>query len=89
MMSVLLNTPKPTIILPMNTALELPKELEIALINIATRENRTVNELVEDALRNFTQEHTKPIPSWVGIAEGSPDLSQRVDELLFQDGLRP
>ncbi len=73
----------------MNTSLELPKELENALINIATRENRTVNELVQDALQNFTQEHDKPIPSWVGIAEGDPDLSQRVNELLFQDGLRP
>lgn len=73
----------------MKTLLELPKELEIALMNIATRDNRSVNELVQDALQNFAQEHSKPIPSWVGIAEGDPDLSQRVDELLFQDGLRP
>ncbi len=69
----------------MNTPLELPKELEVALMSIATRENRTVNELVQDALQHFAQEHTKPTPSWLGIAEGEPDLSQRVDELLFKD----
>ena len=72
----------------MNTMLNLPKELEVALTNIATQENRTVNELIQEALQHFTQEHNKPIPSWVGIAEGKPDLSQRVDELLFQDGLQ-
>ncbi len=73
----------------MNTVLELPKELEVALMDIATRENRTVNELVQAALLSFAQEHSKPVSSWLGIAEGSPDLSQRVDELLFQDSLRP
>jgi hypothetical protein len=73
----------------MNFQLELPSELETDLQQIAAREKRPVNEVIQDALQRFVTENTRPMPSWVGIAEGPSDLSERVDELLFQDGLRP
>jgi predicted transcriptional regulator len=73
----------------MNFQLELPSELETILQQIAAREKRPVNEVIQDALQRFVTENTRPMPSWVGIAEGPSDLSKRVNELLFQDGLRP
>ena len=73
----------------MNLQLELPNELETLLQQIAAREKRPVNEVIQDALQRFVTENARPMPSWVGIAEGPSDLSERVDELLFQDGLRP
>jgi predicted transcriptional regulator len=73
----------------MNFQLELPSELEADLQQIAAREKRPVNEVIQDALQRFVTENTRPMPSWVGIAEGPSDLSERMDKLLFQDGLRP
>jgi hypothetical protein len=70
----------------MNLQLELPSELEMDLQQIAAREKCPVNEVIQDALQRFVTENTRPMPSWVGIAEGPSDLSERVDELLFQDG---
>jgi hypothetical protein len=73
----------------MNVQLDLPHELEVVLYEIATREKRDVNEVIQGVLERFAAEKTKPLPEWVGIGEGTSDLSGRVDELLFQDGLRP
>jgi hypothetical protein len=73
----------------MTVQLDLPRELEVALGAIAAREKRDVTEVIQGALQRFAAEQTKPLPEWVGIGEGASDLSGRVDELLFQDGLRP
>ncbi len=73
----------------MNVQLDLPRELETVLHEIAAREKRDVNDVIQGALERFAAENSKPLPSWVGVAEGASDLSERVDELLFQDGLRP
>jgi hypothetical protein len=73
----------------MNTHLELPADLEAVLQQIAAREKRDVNDVIQDALQRFAAEHSRAMPSWVGIGEGAVDLSERVDELLFADGLRP
>lgn len=73
----------------MNTQLELPADLEAILQQIAAREKRDVNDVIQDALKRFAAEHSRAMPSWVGIGEGLSDLSERVDELLFADGLRP
>ncbi len=73
----------------MDFQLELPSELETDLQQIAAREKRPVNEVIQDVLQRFVTENTRAMPSWVGIGEGRSDLSERVDELLFQDGLRP
>lgn len=73
----------------MNVQVELPSELETALFQIAAREKRDINTVIQEALQRFAAENTKPMPSWVGIGHGAADLSERVDELLFQDGLRP
>jgi hypothetical protein len=73
----------------MNVQLELPKELEAVLSQIAAREKRDINEVIQDALQRFAAENVKTMPSWVGIGEGASDLSERIDELLFRDGLRP
>jgi predicted transcriptional regulator len=73
----------------MNTHLELPADLEAVLQQIAAREKRDVNDLIQDALQRFAAENSRAMPSWVGMAEGAVDLSERVDELLFADGLRP
>jgi metal-responsive CopG/Arc/MetJ family transcriptional regulator len=73
----------------MNLHLELPKELEAVLNQIAAREKRDINEVIQDALKHYAAENMKTVPSWVGIGEGASDLSERVDELLFRDGLRP
>jgi hypothetical protein len=75
--------------LGMNLQFQIPTELEAVLSEIAAREKRDVNDVIQDALQRFALEHSKPVPSWVGIAEGASDLSVRVNELLFQDGLRP
>jgi hypothetical protein len=69
--------------------LDLPRELEVALSDIAAREKRDVTEVIRGALQRFAAEQKKSLPEWVGIAEGESDLSQKVDELLFQNGLRP
>lgn len=73
----------------MNVSVNLPLELEAALNKIATREQRDVSEVIHDALQSFAAARIESVPSWVGIAEGPADLSKRVDELLFQDRLRP
>ncbi len=73
----------------MNVTVDLPQELESALHKIATREQRDVSEVIYDALQSFAAARLESVPSWVGIAEGPADLSKRVDELLFQDSLRP
>ena len=73
----------------MNVQLELPSELEAALNQIAAREHRDINAIIQEALQRFAAENSKTMPSWVGIGHGASDLSERVDELLFKDGLRP
>jgi hypothetical protein len=67
----------------MNTHLELPADLEAVLQQIAAREKRDVNDVIQDALQRFAAENSRAMPSWVGIGEGAVDLSERVDELLF------
>ncbi len=73
----------------MNTHLELSADLEAVLQQIAAREKRDVNDVIQDALQRYAAENSRAMPSWVGIGEGLSDLSERVDELLFADCLRP
>jgi hypothetical protein len=73
----------------MNLLVQINTELEAALNTIAAREQRDIQDVIRGALERFALDNSKPLPSWVGIAEGDSDLSVRVDELLFQDGLRP
>jgi hypothetical protein len=82
-------TPQDCYNFDMIVQLDLPRELQVALDAIAAREKRDVTEIIQGALHRFALEQTKPLPQWVGIGEGASDLSERVDELLFQDGMRP
>jgi hypothetical protein len=72
----------------MNTHLELPADLEAVLQQIAAREKRDVNDVIQDALQRFVAENARAMPSWVGIGEGAIDLSERVNELLFAHSLK-
>jgi hypothetical protein len=71
--------------------LHVPNHLEQRLKAISAAEGKTEQEMLEEILLQALMHKTKKQKvrqSWVGIAEsGIGDLSERVDELLFAEGL--
>jgi hypothetical protein len=73
----------------MNLQVQISTELEAALNTIAAREQRDLQDVIRGALERFALDNSKPLPFGLALPKALEDLSVRVDELLFQDGLRP
>ena len=70
------------------TTMYLEEDLDLQLKRLAETQGRSQAELMREALREYTNAHApvRRVPDWVGIgASGVGDLSERTDELLFQD----
>jgi hypothetical protein len=73
----------------MNLQVQISTELEAALNTIAAREQRDLQDVIRGALERFALDNSKSLPFGLVLPKALEDLSVRVDELLFQDGLRP
>jgi hypothetical protein len=68
------------------TIVEFPEPLNLALENLAHQTGRSPLELIQEAVELYlAQQHPTQPPS-IGLgASGRTDLSQRDEELLWQD----
>lgn len=66
----------------------LSEKLEQSLKELADTQGKTLNQLLEEALNLYlaSQVRTKPFAKSIGMGSSEiTDLSERVDELLWQD----
>lgn len=72
----------------MSEAITLPENLQQSLMDFAQAQGLTINAVIEEALNLYltSQKMTKPLPKSIGMGSSEiTDLSERVDELLWQD----
>ena len=71
---------------------QVPSDLEQRLKAYSDRRGQTQQQALEEILRQVLGQTDASKPkrrSWIGLANsGVGDLSERVDELLFAEGLR-
>jgi hypothetical protein len=68
------------------TTIYLPEETEIALQEIAKQNGKTLSEIIQEMVKEYSLTKKKLLPKCVGMGNsGMFDLSERVDELLWQD----
>lgn len=68
------------------TIIYLPQETEIALQEIANQKGKTLSEIIQEMVKEYCLTKKKLLPNCVGMGNsGRSDLSERVDELLWQD----
>ena len=68
------------------TIIYLPEETELALQEIATQKGKTPSEIVQEMVNQYLFKKKKPRPKCIGMGDsGMTNLSEQVDELLWQD----
>jgi hypothetical protein len=68
------------------TIIYLPEETELALQEIASQKGKTPSEIVQEMVNQYLFKKKKPRPKCIGMGDsGMTNLSERVDELLWQD----
>jgi hypothetical protein len=68
------------------TILNFPDPLNQALETLAHQTGRSPLELIQEAVEFYLAQQTSPPPQSIGMgASGRTDLSQRDEELLWQD----
>lgn len=68
------------------TVIYLPEETETALQEIASQKGKTLSEIIQEIVKEYSLTKKKSLPKCVGMGNsGISDLSERVDELLWQD----
>lgn len=66
--------------------INLPEATETALQDLAAQQGKTTAELIQEAIEQYLSRPNKSLPNCLGIGRsGRSDLSERVDELLWQD----
>lgn len=68
------------------TSLQLEEETAQVLEQLASREGRSQEEVLREALRVYRNQQDRPAPKGLGMyRSGRSDISERAEELLFQD----
>lgn len=68
------------------TVIYLPEETELALQEIANQKGKTPSEIIQEMVNDYPFTKKKPRPKCIGMGDsGRSDLSERTDELLWQD----
>lgn len=68
------------------TVIYLPEETEITLQEIAKQKGKTLSEIIQEMVQEYYLTKKKSLPNCVGMGNsGMSDLSERVDELLWQN----
>ena len=68
------------------TTILLPDETQQALQILAQQEGKTLDEIVQQAIQFYVSSTQKKKPQSIGMGKSNrTDLSERVDELLWQD----
>jgi len=68
------------------TFIEFPAPLNSALEHLAQQTGRSPLELIQEAVEIYLSQQNTPLPPSIGMgASGRTDLSQRDEELLWQD----
>lgn len=67
----------------LKTTVYLEQDVAMALRQLSEAQGRTQAELIREALANYTQDRTRPLPSGLGkYASGHTDTSERAEDLL-------
>jgi hypothetical protein len=76
-----------TIYVMKRTTVYLPEETDLLLKRLARKAGRSQAELIREAIANYIGNENKPLPPSVGMgASGRNDLSERDEELLWEEG---
>jgi hypothetical protein len=68
------------------TQIEFPETLNSALERLSHQTGRSFLELIQEAVEIYISQQNSPLPPSIGMgASGRNDLSQRDEELLWQD----
>ena len=68
------------------TIIYLPEETEFALQELANQKGKTPSEIIQEMIEEYSLIKKKLLPKCIGMgSSGMSDLSERVDELLWQD----
>ncbi len=68
------------------TVIFLPQETEQILEQLSAQGGQTPSEIVQEAIEFYLLRKKKTLPKCVGMGKsGISDLSERVDELLWQE----
>lgn len=68
------------------TVIYLPEETELALQEFAKQQGKTPAAIVQEMVNQHFFKKRKPRPKCIGMGDsGMTNLSERVDELLWQD----
>ena len=68
------------------TVIYLPEETETVLQEIASQKGKTLSEIIQEIVKEYSLTKNKLLPNCVGMGNsGTSNLSKRVDELLWQD----
>lgn len=71
------------------TTLDLNEETVHVLEQLAFQEGRSQGEVIHEALLTYRSRTARPTPKGVGMYDsGRSDISERAEELLFQDARR-
>lgn len=71
------------------TTLYLDDELHERVRVIARRSRRSQAEVIREAIRVYSGHDEWVVPACVGVGDGPPDLSERVDDYLDGFGETP
>ena len=70
------------------TTVYLSEEATLALEQLAQQLNRPASELIQDAIDRYLSSSHTPLPHSIGLgASGRGDLSERDEELLWQESM--
>ncbi|MBW4695131.1 MAG: ribbon-helix-helix domain-containing protein [Lyngbya sp. HA4199-MV5] len=70
------------------TTVYLSEEATLALEKLAQQLNRPASELIQDAIERYLSSSQTSLPRSVGLgASGRGDLSERDEELLWQESM--
>lgn len=68
------------------TIIYLPEETEANLQELASKNGKSISELIEEVINNYVSQTSKKLPKSIGMgASGRGDLSLKVDELLWTE----
>jgi hypothetical protein len=68
------------------TVIYLPEETDLALQDLAKQKGKTPSEIIQEMLNQHLLYKKKELPKCIGMGKsGMSDLSERVDELLWQE----
>jgi hypothetical protein len=69
-----------------STVIYLAEETDLALQNLAKQKGKTSSEIIQEMLDEHLLHKKKELPKCIGMGKsGMSDLSERVDELLWQE----